>query len=147
METPESFLRRFPPEDLAPTLIELYFQHCNCVFPLLHKPTFDRQWKDELFRRNIWFSCVCVSMFAIASRWCSDQRVLPDDAFGTDGNPDWTKAGHHYFDVAIGMPYLHTSCLSSSNELLDIHQARKSLFHPASLFEVQTFTVSFPFVK
>ncbi|KAF9566715.1 hypothetical protein CPC08DRAFT_758708 [Agrocybe pediades] len=123
-DTPEVFLSRFPPEELAALLIDLYFQHSNTVFPLLHRPTFNRHWKEELHRRHIWFACVCASIFAIASRWCSDERVLPAHAIGASGEIDWTKAGLDYLDIAM-----------------DIQHARKSLFHPASLFEVQSSTL------
>ncbi|KDR75839.1 hypothetical protein GALMADRAFT_68653, partial [Galerina marginata CBS 339.88] len=106
----------FPPPDLADNLVELYFRHSNSIFPLLHRPTFNRQWQERLHHRNIWFTCVCLSIFAIASRWCHDQRVLPEKSTLADGNTGRRITGQ-------------------------IHRVRRSLFHPASLFEVQTFTL------
>ncbi|CAA7261636.1 unnamed protein product [Cyclocybe aegerita] len=99
------FLEYLPPSDLADTLIDLYFKHTNLLFPLLHRPTFDRQW--------------------LGSRWSNDERVLIYVASrGDRGELDWRKAGRFYFDIAI-----------------EIHQPRWSSFHPAGLFEVQTFTL------
>uniref|UniRef100_A0A8H7Y582 Zn(2)-C6 fungal-type domain-containing protein n=1 Tax=Psilocybe cubensis TaxID=181762 RepID=A0A8H7Y582_PSICU len=107
-------LRKFPPPDLMEILIDLYFRHSNTMFPLLHRPTFDRQWKSRLYHRNIWFAGACSSIFAIGSRWCSDKRVLRE-ALETQGqNLDWRRAGSQYFEIA-----------------LDIHRIRRNLFHPA----------------
>ncbi|KAF8161144.1 fungal-specific transcription factor domain-containing protein [Crassisporium funariophilum] len=119
-----TFLRYFPPPDLAGTLIDLYFRHSNLLFPLLHRPTFEKQWRERLQRRNIWFACVCILVFAVASRWCDDERVLPEDARLENGELDWRRAGRHYFALGV-----------------EIHRVRKNFFHPASLFEVQTFTL------
>ncbi|KIM40075.1 hypothetical protein M413DRAFT_73918 [Hebeloma cylindrosporum] len=120
-EVLEGFLQYFPPPNVAETLIDLYFLHSNIIFPLLHRPTFTRQWKQGLHRRNIWFACVCALIFAVASRWCEDERVLPT---GDTKEVDWKLAGGRYFEIGV-----------------EIHRVRRNLLHPASLFEVQTFTL------
>ncbi|KAK1218475.1 hypothetical protein PQX77_018801 [Marasmius sp. AFHP31] len=124
-------LAKFPPPELASSLFELYFHHVNVLFPLLHRPTFERQWKERLHERNIWFACLSMSILALASRWSQDVRVLPDNEQNKPvGTIDWTLAGWRYFSV----------CLS-------IHRTRRSLFFPASLFEIQTFNTLSLFLR
>jgi hypothetical protein len=120
-----SVLGGFPPLDLAQNLINLYFLHVNIHVPLLHRPTFDRQWRENLHHKNIWFAGVCVTLFAVASRFTDDPRVIKDGGKTASGTPDWGLAGWSYFEVGIGQylnhldfarPYLcfqrcrHTSC-------------------------------------
>jgi len=95
-------LDHFPPYDLAAELIELYFRHSNIHFPLLHRPTFDRQWNENLHHRNVWFISLCSAVFAVASKWCNDRRVLPPACKQEDGDFDWTGAGRQYFELALG---------------------------------------------
>ncbi|KAF5373786.1 hypothetical protein D9758_000681 [Tetrapyrgos nigripes] len=134
VDSPEllsSVLEIFPPDDLAEDLIQLYFQHVNAQFPLLHRPTFQRQWREKLHNENIWFACVTACLFAVASRWSDDPRVLPQNT-GKDKNGayDWTLAGWDFFNLA-----------------LEIHRARRSLFYPATLYEIQTFTLLSMFLR
>ncbi|PPQ63989.1 hypothetical protein CVT24_009418 [Panaeolus cyanescens] len=119
-----SFLAHFPPIELCRQLVELYFRHSNTLYPLLHRPTFDRQWSNGLYRRNIWFAAVCMLVFAIGSSWSNDERVLPENLRSDNGTPEWTHAGRHFFQAA-----------------LDVHWLRRSYLHPSSLFEIQTFAL------
>ncbi|KAI0675220.1 fungal-specific transcription factor domain-containing protein [Trametes maxima] len=125
---PEFLLPAFPPPDLAETLIHDYFQYNNNTFPLLHRPTFERQWRDQLYTRNVWFACVCMAIFGLASRWSSDPRVLPDDvadkATTTDEEGIWRLAGWKF--IAIGT---------------QLHEARRSVLLPPELFEIQSFAL------
>ncbi|KAG8213977.1 hypothetical protein J3R82DRAFT_10726 [Butyriboletus roseoflavus] len=122
-----SFVEEFPPQDLAISLIKLYFENINPFFPLFHRPTFERQWREGLQHKNTWFGCLCLSVFAVASRWSDDPRVLDD---GKDDAPQakqlieeykWQRAGWRFFNAAV-----------------DVHRGSLSLFHPPGLFEVQT---------
>jgi hypothetical protein len=100
-----SLVMEFPPDDLAEKLCSLYFDHVNYMYPLLHRPTFTRQFKDRLHYRDHWFACLCLSLFAVASRWCDDRRVIPakpDSEANTLGDPEWQRAGSQYFSTAIG---------------------------------------------
>ncbi|EAU91787.2 hypothetical protein CC1G_04555 [Coprinopsis cinerea okayama7 len=135
-------LAGFPPPDLCLTLIKLYFFHSNNHYPLLHRPTFDRQWEEKLYERNVWFASVCLFIFAVASRWCEDERVLEESLsereareLGKGEAPDpnckdWTRAGWKYFEYGA-----------------EIHRIGRSLFYPASLFEVQSFTLMGMFLR
>ncbi|KAH9052246.1 fungal-specific transcription factor domain-containing protein [Lactarius vividus] len=119
-------LRHWPPSDLAATLIDLYFHHCNGIFPLLHRPTFMRHFADRLYERDIWFACTCMCIFALASRHTYDPRVLLDES--VEACPDeraeqsqWQTSGFkYYFSV------------------LEVEKEGRAILNPASLFEIQT---------
>jgi Fungal specific transcription factor domain len=96
-----SLIEKFPPEDLAEVLCDLYFEHVNNMYPLLHRPTFLRQFRSRLHYRDHWFACLCLSIFAVASRWCDDPRVITDK-FDGEGDLDWHRAGWQYFSAALG---------------------------------------------
>ncbi|THH20422.1 hypothetical protein EW146_g919 [Bondarzewia mesenterica] len=104
--SPSSFpdlQKHFPEPDLTARLIELYFFHYNSMFPLLHRPTFMRQLADRLHERDIWFACLCMGLFSLASRFVDDERVLMDNQ--PDGKADdkrWQRAGWKYYFIAIG---------------------------------------------
>ncbi|KAH9935489.1 fungal-specific transcription factor domain-containing protein [Fomitopsis serialis] len=105
--TPPFIMSYFPPLDLAESLIELYFARNNSLFPLLHRPTFQKQWRSGLYKVDVWFACVCMGLFAVASRWSDDPRILPDGTAPTapDGsdNGAWALAGWTFVDVALGV--------------------------------------------
>ncbi|PCH43649.1 hypothetical protein WOLCODRAFT_138497 [Wolfiporia cocos MD-104 SS10] len=124
--TPSFIMSHFPPLDLANSLVELFFARNNSLFPLLHRPTFDRQWNDRLYETDMWYAGVCMAMFSVASRWSDDPRILPDEVAEkappkSESDDAWALAGWKYVDVA-----------------LDVHRRRRSLFLPTNLFEVQT---------
>ncbi|KAJ7940570.1 fungal-specific transcription factor domain-containing protein [Mycena leptocephala] len=58
----------FPDPDLIPSLLELYFTHVNCYYPVLHRPTFERKVKDHLHLRD----------HSLGSRHSEDPRVFLD---------------------------------------------------------------------
>ncbi|KAH7888654.1 fungal-specific transcription factor domain-containing protein [Phlebopus sp. FC_14] len=129
-------IQEFPPPDLADNLIELYFDHVNPQFPLFHQPTFERQWREGLHKKDPWFGCLCLSLFAVASRWSDDPRVLDDGEYDvpeaerpTD-EYKWQRAGWKYFNTAV-----------------DVHRDSRSLFHPPGLFEVQTMSLLGMFLR
>jgi hypothetical protein len=99
----------FPPPDLARNLIDLYFAHVNSMFPMLHRPTFERSWSSGLHQRDIWFACLCMAMFSVASRWSDDPRVLPErsnhsmNGRGNAPKRRWLQAGWKYVDVVLSM--------------------------------------------
>ncbi|GBE81005.1 hypothetical protein SCP_0307280 [Sparassis crispa] len=125
---PPFIMSHFPPSDLANSLINIYLTHKNPYFPLLHRPTFERQWNEGLYKRDLWFACVCMAIFGVASRYSDDPRVLPKMISGNDP-PDksdsiWSTAGWKYIEVAM-----------------DVHRRRRSILIPPDLFEIQTFVI------
>ncbi|KAJ7218003.1 fungal-specific transcription factor domain-containing protein [Mycena pura] len=126
-----SVFEEFPPPSLASELIDLYFVHSNSQLPVLHRPTFERQFRDKLYHRYTWFSCVCLGIFAVASRWSNDPLVLPRKCKRTaSGDLDWTCAGWHYYSIAMG-----------------ILRIRQSLLYPARLEEIQMFSLLAAFLR
>jgi len=98
-----SFRDTFPPRDLAEELIDLYFTHVNVVYPLLHRPTFYDHWNEGLQFRDVYFTSVCMLVFAVASRWSTDLRALGEPTPAEPGQPlRYRKAGWHFFNATIG---------------------------------------------
>ncbi|KAG1816057.1 fungal-specific transcription factor domain-containing protein [Suillus subaureus] len=123
-----SLIKEFPPPDLTDSLINLFFLHINPQCPLFHRPTFERQWREGLQETDPWFGCLCLALFAVASRWSDDPRVLD----GTYGIPEaeisgedckWQRAGWKYFSAAVGTP------ATSSIYLLGMF-LRGTAYHP-----------------
>ncbi|KAI9569698.1 fungal-specific transcription factor domain-containing protein [Boletus coccyginus] len=126
-DLPLSLAEDFPPQDLADNLINVYFEKVNPFLPLFHRPTFERQWRGGLRHKDAWFGCLCLSMFAVASRWSDDPRVLDEGKYDVPQverpteQCKWQRAGWRFFNAAVAA---HHGCFS--------------LLHPAGLFEVQT---------
>ncbi|KAF5393267.1 hypothetical protein D9757_000621 [Collybiopsis confluens] len=118
----DSVLEQFPESELAEELIRLYFQHVNPLFPLLNQHIFDRQWEERVYDKDIWFCALLMCIFAVASRWSDDPRVLPRYSKQGSHGSDFSRTGWHFFNIAI-----------------DIHRTHRSLLYTASLFEIQTF--------
>lgn len=84
-----------------------YFKVMNVHFPLLHQPTFEKQLEDRLYERDIWFGCLCMSVFGVGARWSKNPGVLWDDDKGLSEIPEpssplWGSAGWKYIQVALG---------------------------------------------
>lgn len=109
-------MHQLPPPDLLESLIDLYFEHSNLIYPLLHRPTFDRLRAEGLQFSDDSFSSVLLLVCAIGSRWSTDTRVRLDDT------TMWSSAGWKYFQ--------------------QVRMARKSFLVPPSLYDVQIFAVS-----
>ena len=93
----------FPSRDLAEKLISLYFTHVNVVYPLFHRPTFYDHWNEGLQYRDVGFTAVCMLVFAVASRWSRDPRVLGEPEPAEPGEPPrYRKVGWHYFTATVG---------------------------------------------
>ncbi|KIL64052.1 hypothetical protein M378DRAFT_163769 [Amanita muscaria Koide BX008] len=83
---------KFPPDDLAKNLIDLYFQHFNLILPLLHRPTFDRLMAEGLHYRDLMFGGVVLLVCALGSRYSDDPRVI------LDGENDFHSCGWKWFE-------------------------------------------------
>jgi len=56
-------------------LLDNYFDIHNIIFPILHRPTFERSLADKLHERNESFGEVVLLMCAVACRYSDDPRV------------------------------------------------------------------------
>lgn len=139
----------FPPPDLVHSLFGLYFTHTNTQFPLLHLPTFERQWRAGLQFRDQWFACLAFTVFAVAARWSDDGRVLDasvvdedDDAGST--HKKWYRAGRQWYQAAMGKQFSRGRPFIVNDTTLfisDITRAHRSIVYPPCLFEVQSLIV------
>ncbi|KAJ7505475.1 fungal-specific transcription factor domain-containing protein [Mycena galericulata] len=68
----------YPPNDLIDSLLELYFTNVHPMYPLLHRPSFERSVEQNLHLKNPKFGAVLLAVLAVASRWSNDPRVLVD---------------------------------------------------------------------
>ncbi|KAI0309699.1 fungal-specific transcription factor domain-containing protein [Amylostereum chailletii] len=82
----------FPEPDLLRDLVELYFDHINVVFPLLHRPTLEAGVASGLHLKDEAFGAVVLILCACASRFSNDPRVILP---GTDA---WNSSGWRWFE-------------------------------------------------
>jgi hypothetical protein len=93
---------QFPPPELANELINIYFTCVDPVFPILHRPKFLREWANQVQTKCAWFAAVSLAMFALASRWSNDPKVIrSDERMREDGSLNWHRAGWGFFDTAF----------------------------------------------
>ncbi|KAJ7682002.1 fungal-specific transcription factor domain-containing protein [Mycena polygramma] len=76
----------FPPEDLMVSLIALYFSSVNTFFPLLHRPTFEKSFAENLHLLDCGFAGTLLLVCALGARYSDDPRVhLLSTSFGPVG--------------------------------------------------------------
>jgi hypothetical protein len=106
----------FPDPDLIDHLLDLYFSRINLFLPLLHRPTFERQVRENLHFRDHAFGSVLLCACACASRYSDDPRVL------LEGSTSWHSSGWKWF--------------------AQVQVLRRNLMGPPLLFDVQMYVVS-----
>jgi hypothetical protein len=106
-----------PPDDLRDSLIDLFFNHVNAFFPLLHRPLFEANIREGLHFKDSAFACVLLLVCAVGSRWSDDRRV-----FLEQDEPLQHSAGWKYFE--------------------QVQFLRRSLLTPPKLFDLQIMAVS-----
>ncbi|KAL1945640.1 hypothetical protein VTO73DRAFT_1642 [Trametes versicolor] len=99
----------FPPMDFMKVLADAYFEKLNLYIPLLHRPTFDRQLREGLHLVDEGFGSVVLLVCANGARMSEDPRVAD---YGPPGLPGW-------------------------NWFLQVEKARKSIFAPPQLTDLQ----------
>ncbi|KAK6984921.1 fungal-trans domain-containing protein [Favolaschia claudopus] len=63
---------------LMSSLIDLYFTKINIYIPLLHRPTFERDVRSNLYLRNNAFAATLILICAIASRYSDDPSIVAE---------------------------------------------------------------------
>ncbi|KAG9316662.1 fungal-specific transcription factor domain-containing protein [Chiua virens] len=138
-----SLAEEFPPQDLADSLIDLYFANVNVYIPLFHRPTFERQWRDGLQHKDAWFGCLCLSLFAVAKplerRLPVYSMMVANMSFLLRNGPLRNISGSALAGDSLTQPLLLKST--------DVHRGSLSLFHPPGLFEVQTMALLGMFLR
>ncbi|KAG8888107.1 hypothetical protein FRB98_008373 [Tulasnella sp. 332] len=99
---------RFPPLDLARTLINHCFEDVMPLFPLLHRPTFERQYAEGRHWHDLGFARLLLMVCAIGSRYCDDERLYVKSS---EGVIEWSSAGWMYFVQAYQMTIIASAKL------------------------------------
>ena len=126
----------FPDRVLLHQLVNLYFDNVNIFFPMLHRPTFDKQLYSMDHARDTGFACIVLLVCAIGSRYSDDPRVKADphaskhsagesNASYSCDYQSYTRAGWHYFS--------------------QVEMVRKPMIIPPKLHDIQIHCVS-PFL-
>ncbi|KAG8991849.1 hypothetical protein FRB94_012217 [Tulasnella sp. JGI-2019a] len=85
---------RFPPPDLMRTLIDHCFDDVLSLMPVLHRPSFERQYAEEKHRTDLDFARLLLTVCSIGARIVKDARVC---LTSPDGDIEWNSAGWMYF--------------------------------------------------
>lgn len=70
-------------------MIECYFREMNSVFPVLHRPTFERSVAEGLHCEEEGFAHILLIVCAIGSRFVDDPRVLADSTSSLSAGWTW----------------------------------------------------------
>jgi hypothetical protein len=93
----------FPPDDLATTLLESYFDILSPIFPVLHKTFFIGDYwamrQKHISKANPIFLCLVFAVFACGSLVVYDSRVTVDAGYSDAQKPD-PKTGLYNFGLA-----------------------------------------------
>ena len=106
----------FPDDDLLSSLVHLYFENVNPMYPLLHRPTFERSIAEGLHMRDEGFGATLLLVCAVASRFSDDPRIF------LEGSDSTHSCGWKWFR--------------------QVQVCRKSLLAPPSLYDLQFYCVS-----
>lgn len=68
---------RLPPDDLAISLLDLFFQKINPYECILHRVEFLKKYHNGVHNRDRAFRGLTFAVFAAAARFSSDPRVMP----------------------------------------------------------------------
>jgi len=79
----------FPDDDLFVSLVDFYFKEVNAFFPLLHRPTFERQIAERLHTRDAMFGNVVLLVCALGSKYSDDPRNYMDSSNTRSSGHKW----------------------------------------------------------
>lgn len=95
--------------------IDLFFSEVNVFFPLLHRPTFERDLASGLQERDHYFGATVILVCCVGSQYSDDPRVL------LDGSDDPHSSGWKWFT--------------------QLQMTRRSLLEPPSVYDLQFYSV------
>ncbi|KAG9034371.1 hypothetical protein FRB95_013279 [Tulasnella sp. JGI-2019a] len=104
---------RFPPPDLIETLIDHCFNDVMPLMPVLHRPSFERQYAEEKQKTDLDFARLLLVVCAVGARTIKDARVC---LTSPEGVIDWNSAGWTYF----AQVYQLTKPVLASARLVDL---------------------------
>ncbi|KAG9013076.1 hypothetical protein FRB94_003909 [Tulasnella sp. JGI-2019a] len=92
---------RFPPPDLIRVLIDHCFSEIMPLMPLIHRPSFERQYAEGYASHDIDFARLLLLVCALGSWHCDDPRLC---LTSSTGEVEWGSAGWMYFAQVYQMP-------------------------------------------
>ncbi|KAG9016462.1 hypothetical protein FRB93_010711 [Tulasnella sp. JGI-2019a] len=104
---------RFPPPDLARTLIDRCFDEVIPLMPVVHRPSFEKQYAEEKHRTDLDFARLLLVVCSVGARTCKDARVC---LTSPEGEVEWNSAGWIYFTQVHQM----TKPILDSTKLVDL---------------------------
>ncbi|KAK0204269.1 fungal-specific transcription factor domain-containing protein [Desarmillaria ectypa] len=100
----------YPDNDLILSLVAIYFETINPLFPILHRPTFEKHVHEGLQLRDYNFGATLLLVLAVASRYSDDPRVLASPS-------SKLSSGWRFFE--------------------QVRIFKNAIYDPASLYELQ----------
>jgi hypothetical protein len=97
----------FPVSDLLWRLIELWFTDINSLYPLLHRPTFERAVARDLHLHDDGFARVLLLLCAVASRFHDDPRVRLEESQPLSAGWKWFRQAQMTRLLLISNPSLY----------------------------------------
>lgn len=85
---------RFPPPDLIRILVDRCFADVLNTMPILHLPSFMKQFHEEKHRTDLDFARLLLAVCAVGARTSNDARVC---LLSPEGEIEWNSAGWMYF--------------------------------------------------
>ncbi|KAG8882484.1 hypothetical protein FRB98_003681 [Tulasnella sp. 332] len=115
---------RFPPPDLIRTLIDRCFDDVLVMMPVIHRPSFEKQYAEERHRIDFDFAKLLLIVCSVGARYCSDPRVC---LTSPEGEVEWNSAGWVYF--------------------AQVYQVQKPLLASAKLIDLQIMALAATFLQ
>ncbi|KAG8996023.1 hypothetical protein FRB93_000985 [Tulasnella sp. JGI-2019a] len=115
---------RFPPPDLIRTLIDHCFDDVLSLMPVLHRPSFEKQYAEEKHRTDLDFARLLLTVCSVGARTVKDARVC---LTSPEGNIEWNSAGWMYFT--------------------QVHQLTKPILASAKLVDLQIMALSATYLE
>ena len=91
MLEPDPSMFEYPERDLLWSLVDHYFYEVHIFFPLLHRPTFERELAEGLHLRDLMFGNTVLLVCALGSKFSDDPRVL------VEGSGTTRSSGHKWY--------------------------------------------------
>ncbi|KAG8883492.1 hypothetical protein FRB97_006475 [Tulasnella sp. 331] len=110
---------RFPPPDLIRTLVNHCFDGALNLFPVIHRPSFERLYLEGQHRVDFNFARLLLMVCSVGARYCQDTRVC---LTSPSGEVEWKSAGWVYF--------------------AQVYQVKKPLLSSAKLIDLQIMSLS-----
>ncbi|KAH7334230.1 hypothetical protein B0J17DRAFT_770600 [Rhizoctonia solani] len=96
-----------PPADLLSVLVDGYFDRVNTMLPILHRPLFESQLRDNLHSQDEGFARLLLVICAIGACWCEDPRVVDDQcSAGSSAAYRWFRSASRRGMNAVYRPSL-----------------------------------------